>query len=413
MNRILEGSRSALVLCALLAATCGGCRDEITAPTQGRIALAIVGASDVDVYVDGEFAGTDPDPEDLFGPYAPGDHVVSVVRECYETVPARDVTVTVRAGEISAMDFLLEAREFGDVQVRAFDELSGTEITGAEILREAQPGTFVPVGLVTPATVQDLPCGVRLAVRRAPEYADADPRVIDIDTGGLVQADFTLGPPSAALAEMFTYVICPNCPQAASELAAIEAAYPREVYLIEWHTWSSLPLFTQEGKDREEYYLGTVQPGWPLVVFQGDGANWLLGSQSSTLAEYWNRVNAVRDACSNDCPILLGTESAIGGGRAEATARAKVRSGSVPGGVTLRWVLVEDDVIAPGNQPNFDAVPRAVHEQAVSLAPAGEVAEWIHDGVDLDPSWVEANLRWVVFLQADADQEVLAVHGSH
>ncbi|HMB71464.1 MAG TPA: hypothetical protein VKU85_19300 [bacterium] len=411
MTRIRRGGRNGLIIAAtaVLAASFGGCRDDITAPTQGRIALAIVGAADVDVYVDGEFVGTDPDTLEAL---PEGTYLLSAVRDCYETLPAREVTIAVRAGEIANAQFTMEAREFGDVQVRAFDELSGQEIVGAEILREAQSGNLVPTGLATPATVPDLPCGVRLQVRRSPEYADSDSRVIDIDTGGTVLADFTLGPPSAALAEMFTYVICPNCPQAAAELAAIEAAYPHEVYLIEWHTWSSLPLYTVEGEQREEYYLGSVQPGWPLVVFQGDGANWLVGSQTGTLAQYWDRVNAIRQACSNDCPVILGTESAIGGGRADVTARAKVRSGAVPGGVTLRWVLVEDDVIAPGNQPDFDAVPRAVHEQAAALAPSGQVAEWSH-GVDLDPSWVEANLRWVVFLQSDADQAVLAVHGSH
>jgi hypothetical protein len=413
MIRIRSGWRAApgwIAAGAMAAATLvAGCRDEIAAPTAGRIALAIVGASDVDVYVDGRFEGTDPDG--LLGPYPEGMHVVSVERECFETLPAREVEVMVRPGAIAAAEFSLEAREFGAVEVRAFDELSGLEIVGAEILRKVQQGTFVSTGLTTPATMDALPCGTQLLVRKAPDYADSKAREVDIDTQATIHADFALGPPPAALAEMFTYVICPNCPQAAAELADIEAAHPREVYLIEWHTWPGLPLYTAEGDSTEDRYLGGATPGWPLVIFQGDAANYLLGSQSATLAEYWNRVNAVRQACRNDCPIILGTESAIGGGRADVTARAKVRSGTVPGAVTLRWVLVEDRVVAPGNQPHFDAVPRAVHEEPVSLV-TGQVLERSY-GIPLDPSWNEANLRWVVFLQEDSARRVLAVHGSH
>lgn len=400
----------ALSLAALALAIAPGCRDEIAPPTEGRIRVTIEGAADVDVYVDGALVATDPG--EPLGPFPAGLHVVSVVRECFETLPGRDLEVEVRPGTIARTDFRLEAREFGSVEVRAYDELSGQEVAGAEIYREIQPQQFQSTGLATPATLEGLPCGpVRLLVRRAPEYADSDPLEVRVDTGAKSQADFTMGPPSAALAEMFTYVICPNCPDAAKELARIEAARPREIYLIEWHTWSSLPLYTPEGEAREAYYLGTATPGWPVVVFQGDGANYLLGSQSGTLAEYSNRVDAVRQACSNDCPVILTTETVTGGGRSDVTARAKLRSGAVPGAVMLRWVAVEDSVVTSGNQPYFDGVPRAVHEEPVTL-PVGEVVVWTW-GIDLDPSWNETHLRWVVLLQSDATHEVLAVHGSH
>jgi hypothetical protein len=400
-------------------ALAGGCRDDLAPPTLGRIEVRVQGAADVDVYLDGVLVARDPSAP--LGPLAGGTHVVSAQRECFETLPARELLVEVVPGEIAAADFVLEPREFGSALVTAVHELTAAALTGAEVLVESAPGVFTPTGRTTPALVDVLPCGPARFVLRMPGFEDSAPIETRIDTGVVAAVEAALGPVHGVLAEMTTYVICPNCPASVDELQVLRAAHPEDFYVVEWHTLSGLPLYDALWKAREAYYTGGAVLGWPMLVVQGDGANLLLGSQTGTLAQYGVQVSAALAECNADCPFALWTEATLDAAGARVTARLKWRSGAPPPGLMLRFVLLEEEVEAPGNDCPFRSVPRAFHEEPVTFATPGEIV--VREAAfALDPSWNQPggscvppeatdDLARVVWLQSDASRRILAVHG--
>jgi hypothetical protein len=401
------GVRTALALVVLLAAAGPGCRDDVVQPTLGRIDVRIEGASGAEVYLDGEYVGTDPKAP--LGPIPAGSHVVGVVRECFETLPSREVAVEVIAGEITSAGFVLEARDFGSAAVSGADELTGEPVPGAEILVETAPGVFTGTGRLTPAVVDSLPCGTtRFRLRKA-EYADSPPVVARIDTGARTDVRVELGPLHGVLAEMTTYTFCPNCPPSVDELDAIQAAYP-EVSVVEWHTASSFPFYDDRWKAREVYYTGVPIGTWPALIVQGMADSILVGSSSSTLQHYWPLVERARQECGGPCPVALSADAVIGAGQSVVTARVKWRHGTLPGALKLRFVLLEDEVAAPGPDSPYSDVPRDYHEEPVVFAAPGEILVRAHT-FPLDPGWITGNLHGVVYLQSDATRRILATHG--
>jgi hypothetical protein len=388
-----------------------GCFDDVPAPTQGFLQVTWGEATQVEVYVDDELVGVDPG---VIGPLDAGTVSVRVARTCYRATPSEGVPVTIVPGETVTASFALAIESFGTVRVTAQDELTGDEIDGAEVLRETTPGVFISTGLVTPALVDSVPCGPA-RFRVAKSGFEASPIIeVAVDTGTESEAVALIGPVRAVLLEMFTYVVCPNCPYAADSILAIRADFPEESYAVEWHSGvASLPLYNARWKTREVYYSGGSTIGYPATTIAGE-LPFLVGGQTSDLSEYRPRSQTYLSSCASDCPVALRLEGTIGEASAELTARVKWRGGTVPGNLVLRVALTESHVLAPGNQPEgFDFVARELAEVPIAFGAAGEIQSipvslpvqaWPYSGADPE-------LEAVAFIQSDATKEILAVSG--
>ncbi|NNE43897.1 MAG: hypothetical protein HKN12_06795 [Gemmatimonadetes bacterium] len=403
-----------VVLGTAMAAVClgaVGCRDDIAGPTLGRIAVELEGAANVEVYLNGELLGVDF--SGLLDPLEPGSYTVSAVRECFETLPAREITVEVTRGGIAEARFLVEAREFGSAAVSAVDELTGGAVTGAAVWVETTPGTFVDSGLQTPAVLNRLGCGPTRFVLKRPGYEDSDPIPAQIDTGLETAVSAEMGPARAVMVEMTTYTICPNCPPSVDRLEELQEQYEERFYYIEWHTNGGfggvLPFYDDRWLERERYYTGVVTQGWPRLIVMGDGANLLEGSQTATLEAYNTQVAAALAACGKDCPAALRTSGTVTPSGAEIDILMRWRSGADPGNLMLRVALLEESICAPGNDPPYHAVPRDFQEIPVSFPTSDVVGTTF--SFPVDPSWLQERLGWVAWLQSDATKEILAVHG--
>jgi hypothetical protein len=217
------------------------------------------------------------------------------------------------------------------------------------------------------------------------------------------------------LAEMFTYQACPNCPVAAAELEELHEEFPGQVFVVEWHTWN-LPafvaLFSPDGVAREDEYDAGV--GFPSTLFQGE-LPLIIGSQAANLQAFHDRVDAELAACENDCAIALVASAQIDASSATITAKIKWRGGALPADVRVRFVLIENDVNAPGNQPDFDFAGRAFAESPLAFGAPGGILERSATFA-VAPSWDVSSLGYVVYVQSISGtagtQEILAVTGS-
>ena len=395
-----------LLVAAALAALLGfapGCFEEIADPTQGFVEVDTGGVAGAEVFVDGVSHGV----ATTVGPVDVGQHTVRVHRAGYEVVPA-ETEVDVRPARTARAAFALTLAFTGSAHVTATDELRGTEVTGAEILVDIGSG-FTSTGVTTPGIVAGLPPGaVQFRLRKA-GYTDTDALGADIVVAETADVGADLGPPRAVLAEMFTYVVCPNCPTASAKLESMRVAAPGRFHVIEWHIRNGLDLYDARWVTRQAYYGGAS--GWPATGFQG-GANdspvLIIGSQAAELAEYDARAAAAAAACENDCPLALVVDGTIGATSADVTVRVKWRGGSLPGTLMLRAVLIENGVIASGNQPYFDFVAREISEGTLSLPAAGSVSSTTVS-LPVSPAWVHDELQVIAFVQSDATHEVLAV----
>jgi len=420
MNRgHLRAGRKAtggLVALVLALAPLAGCKDRIADPTQGFIEVRTGDVSGTEVFVNGESRGT----AGRIGPLDAGTYTVSVVRECYHVAPfSRDVEV--RPGRTTSAEFALELGDAGSIHAAALDEILGTAVNGAQILLDTGGG-LQPTGVVTPGTLDRVPCGdVRVALRAA-GYADSDPVTVTVIPFETAEVDVELGPPRAVLAEMFTYVYCPNCPRAAEELKGIQQADPSRFYVVEWHRTASLPLYDARWNERESFY-GTVS-GWPAVVIHGGSdpshdPEVMIGSDASELAAYHTRAEDYAGLCDNDCPVALKVTGSISASGADATVHVLYRGGPLPAGLVLTILLTENHVLAPGNQPEgFDYVARDIFRSSVSFPTAGETSVFTHSfpvptgGTPPGtPAGNPENLHITAWIQSDASHEVLAVGG--
>ncbi len=388
-----------------------GCRDDFAAPTQGFIAVRTGDAFDVQVMLDDASAGFDPG---VLGPLEAGTYRVRVERDCYRVdVPER--VVTVAPAETVRVDFALTLAEFGTVRVAATDELTGDEVQGASVFRETAPGVFTAIAQTTPALVDSVPCGT---ARFRVEKAGFEPSAVVeafVDTGQESQASASLGPVRATLIEMFTYALCPNCPYAADTIHVVIDDFPGEVYAIEWHSGASTPFFVlydPQWKARELYYTGGATVGYPATAVAG-GSPLLVGGNED-LGDYRPISRSILDACSNECPITMRLDGTIGSGSAELTARVKWRGGALPGNLKLRIALIENDVLAPGNEPDgFDFVSRVVEERPVVPTTPGEVLVFTASLpiVDWPPAGTSGDFQAVAWIQSDDTREILQVSG--
>jgi hypothetical protein len=222
--------------------------------------------------------------------------------------------------------------------------------------------------------VAGLPPGEVRFVMRRDGYLDSDPVSAEVVVADTVEANAELGPPRAALGEMFTYVICPNCPPSAALLEEMHLDDPTGFYVIEWHTWNGLPLYDARWRMRESYYTGGGSVGWPATVFQGgafDDPVLLIGSDASELAAYRARAEAARAACGNDCPVAIVADGEIAASGVDVTVRALWRGGRSRG-ADAQAVLVENDVQSP--EPALLQLRGPyIREEAVAWSTPGEV----------------------------------------
>jgi hypothetical protein len=399
-----------LFLCFVCLAAGVGCRDEIARPTLGFLEIETGGVQGVQVLLDGEVHSG----PGVLGPLEPGSHTVRVTREFYDVSPD-SLLVTVAPADTARAEFALDLVEAGNIRVTARDEILGTEIEGAEIYLGGKDGPLARTGVLTPGLLERVPPGgarVQVKVAGREDSAVLPVTVTVLET---VDAELELGPLRAVLAEMFTYVICPNCPPAADELEDAHADLPGEVYVIEWHTWSGLPLYHARWRERERFYTGGTTIGYPAVVFQGGyleapQERLIIGSEASDLALYRARIANYLGRCANDCPVALVSTGTIDGSSAEVTASVKRRAGSVPGSLVLRFVLIECAVVAPGNDPPYSFVPRDMVELSLALPSEGEVAEF-DASLPVAPGWQVNELEVVTYIQSEATGEILAVGG--
>jgi hypothetical protein len=401
-----------LALAMVLLAFVAGCKDDITAPTQGFLRVRANVTNAVDVYVDGERVGTLGNS--ALGPLPAGTYRVAVERECYAPSPL-EIEIEVAPGRTVLADFELtpEPDGFGSAQLTAYDEVSGEPIDGAAIWLETGSG-FIDTGMTTPGRVDNVPCGPNRFQLREPNRASKTVGV-SIPVQAVRDVTAELGPKRAVLAEMFTYQTCPNCPVAAMELEELHEEFPGQVYVVEWHTWS-FPAFSAlyhpDGVAREAEYGGGN--GWPSTLFQGE-LPLIIGSQAANLQAFHDRVDAELAACENDCAIALVASAQIDASSASITAKIKWRGGALPADVRVRFVLIENDVNAPGNQPDFDFAGRAFAESPLVFGAPGEILERSAT-FSVSPSWDVSSLGYVVYVQSISDtagtQEVLAVTGS-
>ncbi len=404
--------RVAIVAVVLLA----GCFDETPDATQGFIHVDAGNVADVSVFLGDDPAALQPG---VIGPLDAGTYRVKVVREGYDIDYPDGIDVVVAPADTALARFTLALVTFEAASVSAVDELTGEAIDGGEVFRESSPGTYSSTGLFTPAVVDSVPLGpARFFVRKA-GFEDSpivEAIVTSLPEGEQVPVETALGPVRGVLLEMFTYVVCPNCPYASDSLHALRADLPEETFVIEWHSGvSSLPLYDARWKDREEFYVGKgTAIGYPSTSVAGE-LPFLTGGQSSDLSEYRPKSVAYLAQCANDCPLVLRLEGTIGATSADLVARIKWRGGSVPGDLVLRVVLIENHVFAPGNEPEdgFAYVARTIAQIPIVLGAPGEVQAvpaqltleaWPYSG---SPPEYEV----VAFIQSDLTKEVLAVSG--
>lgn len=384
-----------------------GCKDNLADPTQGFIDVDTGGVQNVTVFLDGEVVGTDVAE---LGPLDAGEYVVRVERECFSSDESR---VQVVAGEHRTASLTLTPGEFGAISVAVFDELTGAEVTGARIELELTADTWTDTGEVTPAVLAQVPCGpvgIRVRTPDSVVWIDSDEAQVLVVPQETLDYSTSLGPPRAVLGEMFTFIACAGCPDAAEVLTTLHLDNPGRFFAIEWHSNSFFPLFDDRWEDREQFYSPTVTPK-PATVVQGgagDSPVLMIGSADAELAEYRARFAARVAECGNDCPMALRVEA---DDRLSPTVRALWRSGSPPSDLVLTVVLVEhhiDDV--GGNQDWFDFVPRDWVQAPLALT-AGQVDVQnltLVNGGGFDPD----ELNVVAFAQSSTTGEIHAVSGT-
>lgn len=393
----------ALTILASIALLAGGCRDDLASPTKGFLEVDAGGVGNVEVLVDGVSQGIDPG---RIGPIPAGTYLVAARREGFVASPAGAMEVEVLPAQTARPRFTLVAVEFGAVAVSASDEITGAVIDGAEIFRR-EGDDFVATGLVTPAILADLPVGPVEVLVRSADHADGR-KAVSIAAADTAQASVELGPLRKVLAEMFTYVGCPNCPEAADSLQSLQVTRPGRVFVVEWHTWAGRPFYDPRWVEREAAYGGGQF--WPAVVLQGgyaDDPALLIGSQTAELLQYRIRADSYLAECEGDCDYALVADGTERPGAWDLTARVKWRGGAPRSDLALRFVLVERE--APAGSVFFHDVPRNLAERAVSFTSPGEVLEF-EASLTIDPAW--SHLDYVVYLQSDATLEILAVDGT-
>lgn len=400
--------RSLLALAALLFVA-SSCFDEIPDATQGFLEIETGDVSGAEVFVDDVPQGA----TSRVGPLEAGTYVVRVGKQYYDVVPS-EREIVVRPTETARAGFTMTLVAAGAVRVTAKDELLGDDVAGAEIFRLDDAGTPQPTGAVTPATIDRLPPGPVRFILRKDGFGDTAPISVDVRPFETADVETELAPPRAVLIEMFTFTSCAGCPESADELRGLYHDNPGRFFAVEWHSQAPFPLFDARWRTREVFYRGSFEVAKPAVVVQGGAGDVppvLLGSAASELALYHARFEMQRDRCSNECPVALKAVGTVDATSASFTVHAKWRGGALPSGLTLRTVLLEHLIIAPGTDPPYDFVPRDLYETAVNFSTPGQILEF-PEVFAIQPGWSADNMDVVTYIQSDDTHEIFAVTGT-
>ncbi len=208
------------------------------------------------------------------------------------------------------------------------------------------------------------------------------------------------------LAEMFTSQFCPNCPKADSALAALSSEVTTDsLAVIHWHTTS---------RGIPDYFLGIsygdarwdlLGPfiGMPTTAWNGGDA--VVGGTDETYGHYREQFD---NQAAQKSPASLAISAVLAGSVAISVT---VEAGSAGiNGDSLTVVITEDGIDTPSS-PNFefvDHVARTVVTYGSGIDVAADGSEFFDFGsIDLDESWVEANLSVVALLHDPETLEVI------
>jgi hypothetical protein len=121
-----------------------------------------------------------------------------------------DAEATIESGQITTLDFALEALVFGEVTGIVTDAVTGEPIEGAHVVlhqdRNGDPsGGFPPFVAVTAADgsylIDHVPAGEYLAVAEAWGYLRSEPVAVVVEDGSTTVVDFALEPISFGILE--------------------------------------------------------------------------------------------------------------------------------------------------------------------------------------------------------------------
>jgi len=209
--------------------------------------------------------------------------------------------------------------------------------------------------------------------------------------------------PKTTLAEDATATWCGYCPYAYAGLEVVHDTYHYGEFLSARYYASSGSYGSPETDAAIAYYGIT---GYPTVVFNGQTK--VVGG-SPTTATGATYLPIVKSAYFQPAPIRIeiGSFDPVSGD-IQATVTMYSETDTLAGD-HIRFLLLEDDVVAG---PPATHVTRDIINDTITLSGAGNTAVFT-ESFDVDPGWITANLRAVVFVQRDADKEVPQVASTY
>lgn len=281
-------------------------------------------------------------------------------------------------------------------------EWSGTDIDGTVVsYLWAYDDTVSEITFDTSLVIEDVGTGSHVfEVAAIDDDGDEDPTPATCEftasePGGLV--------PRAVLAEFFSGLGCPNCPNARDGLRVMLREFGRDSLCVLAYFDGPHPLSTDESDDRLEWYMGSdVTPPLPTVAFDGDWVDRVTGAQDSTSAasEYREEIEARRLIGS---PVTVELDGDVASG--DVTATVRVRDPIAGGSNVLRIAVIEDRVLFHSEYEMF-VVRDILEEEALIVAAVGDSAV-VERSFTIDGGWNTDNMDVIAFVQNDATKEIL------
>lgn len=243
-----------------------------------------------------------------------------------------------------------------------------------------------------------------------------DPTVVDT---ALIHYSTDAVPPGfdrVVVAELFTSVICPNCPKAEGGLDSLfwEEGATR-MALVHWHPESGSmgrpELGTPEADARMVTYFGAVTSTLPQAII--DGGESIVGATSLEVAYNTYRTRFDARAASRS-PALIHLSDVTTPAEVVVTASVEAATGASLADLELTVVLMEYarhgiGTGFPGPFPPAAVSGAARAAQTVSIAAvqAGTTVGLDPIAMAIEPSWEAEHLYMVAILQDPITREVL------
>lgn len=199
------------------------------------------------------------------------------------------------------------------------------------------------------------------------------------------------------LAELFTAVYCPTCPEAIKHLSKLCDTLSASMVLVAFHPTSNDPFGSEKTDARRNLY--TV-PGFPTLVI--DGGEPLVGVQS-----YETYQNKVLDRLSLKSPIRITLQDSVTASQVTGTAKVIVVD-SVSGNFLFNLVVYEDSLhyYAINGETLHRFVVRDIQpEIALALNPKDSIIQ--NFTFSINPNWQIEKMGYVVFLSNPTTKEVI------